>query len=56
MNKRQQIIESKRIHEKNMQESKIFSYAYYYAESMVNRAEQALKIEDDDAAFRYFVG
>ena len=38
-----------------MQESKIFSYAYYFAESMVKRAEQALKIEDDDAAFLFFV-
>ena len=56
MNKRQQIIESKRNHEKNMRESKIFSYAYYYAETMVNRAEQALKLEDDDAAYRYFFG
>ena len=55
MNKRQQIIESKRIHEKNMQESKIFSYAYYFAESMVKRAEQALKNEDDDAAYCFFV-
>ena len=55
MNKRQQIIESKRIHEKNMQESEIFSYAYYFAKSMVNRAEKALEFENDDAAFLFFV-
>ena len=56
MNKRQRIIESKRIHEKNMRESKIFSYAYYFAETMIKRAEKALEIADDDEAYSFFVG
>ena len=43
-------------HQKTLQTVKIFSGAYYYAQMMISRCNEAMKIEDEISAWKHFQG
>lgn len=43
-------------HKADTKKVDMFSPAYYYAQTMIERCEAALKIKDESAAWKYFAG